>query len=291
MTRRNPCARGEHASDGRVRLIGLLADAASSLQSFVCVFTSIYILLIFAYVLLSWIHLPYSSVAATLQRFLDEVCRPYLGLFRGRIPAIGPLDLSPIVAVVVLLVAAELVKRPDRGSAVGGQMPLTPVEIRHIQLRRAWLRGYRRKPVDQLFEEIADSFEDVWRERADLSDRLEELEGEAAKHRELEALLRSTLVSAERAAQDMKEQARRESDLIVQEAHAESRRVSREAAAEKRRLEEDIVKIRAQLRAAFESLGDWPGDKPSEEKEAATVVTRPTPVAEAGEGGIRKVAG
>ena len=82
-------------------------------------------------------------------------------------------------------------------------MPLTPVEIRHIQLRRAWLRGYRRNPVDQLFEEIADSFEDVWRERADLSDRLEELEGEAAKHRELEALLRSTLVSAERAAQDM----------------------------------------------------------------------------------------
>jgi hypothetical protein len=89
----------------------------------------------------------------------------------------------------------------------------------------------------------------------------------------------------------MKEQARRESDLIVQEAHAESRRVSREAAAEKRRLEEDIVKIRAQLRAAFESLGDWPGDKPSDEKEAATVVTRPTPVAEAGEGGIREVAG
>jgi YggT family protein len=93
---------------GAYASFGLLADAASSLQSFVRVFTSIYILLIFAYILLSWIQLPYSSVAATLQRFLDEVCRPYLGLFRGRIPAIGPLDLSPIVAVVVLLVAAEL---------------------------------------------------------------------------------------------------------------------------------------------------------------------------------------
>ena len=118
-------------------------------------------------------------------------------------------------------------------------MPLTPVEIRHIDLRRAWLRGYRRPGVDELLTEIADSFEEVWRERADLSDRLEELEAEAAKHRELEALLRSTLVSAERAAQDMKEQARRESDLIVQEAHAESRRVTRESAAEKRRLEDD----------------------------------------------------
>ncbi len=89
----------------------VLADAASSLQSFVSVFVGIYILLIFAYVLLSWIQLPYSSTAATVQRFLDEVCRPYLGLFRGRIPTLGPLDLSPIVAVVVLLVAAGLVNR------------------------------------------------------------------------------------------------------------------------------------------------------------------------------------
>ena len=170
-------------------------------------------------------------------------------------------------------------------------MPLTPVEIRHVDMKRSWFRGYRRKPVDHLLDDIADSFEEVWRERADLSDRLEEVEVEASKHRELEALLRSTLVSAERAAQDMKEQARRESDLIVQEAHAESRRVRREAAAEKRRLEEDIVKIRAQLRAAFDSLGEnWPGGTPSEE-DAETSVTRPTPVDEITDGGIRKVAG
>ncbi|HEU5491547.1 MAG TPA: DivIVA domain-containing protein [Gaiellaceae bacterium] len=172
-------------------------------------------------------------------------------------------------------------------------MPLTPVEIRHVDMKRSWFRGYRRKPVDHLLDEIADSFEGVWRERADLSDRLEEVEVEAAKHRELEALLRSTLVSAERAAQDMKEQARRESDLIVQEAHAESRRVRREAAAEKRRLEEDIVKIRAQLRAAFESLGESrqpPRDTPAE-GDAQTGVTRPTPVDEITDGGIRKVAG
>ena len=168
-------------------------------------------------------------------------------------------------------------------------MPLTPVEIRHIVLRRAWLRGYRKPGVDQVLTEIADSFEGVWRERADLSDRLEELESDAAKHRELEALLRSTLVSAERAAQDMKEQARRESDLIVQEAHAESRRVTRESAAEKRRLEEDMIKIRAQLRAALESLGEWPGEKETE-KESEISATRPA-IGEITDSGIRKVAG
>jgi cell division initiation protein len=169
-------------------------------------------------------------------------------------------------------------------------MPLTPVEIRHIDLRRAWLRGYRTSGVDTLLGEIADSFEDVWRERADLFDRLEDLEAEEAKHRELEALLRSTLVSAERAAQDMKEQARRESDLIVQEAHAESRRVTREAAAEKRRLEEDMIKIRAQLRAALEALGEWPGEAPQSEKEDGLAATR-LAIGEVEDGGIRKVAG
>ena len=89
--------------------LGLLADAASSLQSFVTVFTSIYILCILGYVLLSWIQLPYSGVAATLQRFLDEVVRPYLNIFRRLLPTLGPIDLSPIVAVVVLLVAARVV--------------------------------------------------------------------------------------------------------------------------------------------------------------------------------------
>ncbi len=96
---------GVHAS------LGLLADVASSLQSFVEVFVAIYVILIFAYVLLSWVQLPYSGTAAAVQRFLDEVCRPYLNLFRGRIPTLGPLDLSPLVAVVVLLVAAGIVNR------------------------------------------------------------------------------------------------------------------------------------------------------------------------------------
>ena len=96
---------------GVYAFLALLADTASRLQNFVRVFVWIYVLLIFGYVLLSWIQVPYSGVAATVQKFLDEVCRPYLGLFRGRIPSLGPLDLSPIVAVVVLLVAERIVNR------------------------------------------------------------------------------------------------------------------------------------------------------------------------------------
>jgi cell division initiation protein len=168
-------------------------------------------------------------------------------------------------------------------------MPLTPVEIRHLELHRSWLRGYRKGTVDGLLSEIADSFEEVWRERADLADRLDELETEAAKHRELEALLRATLVSAERAAHDMKEQARRESDLIVQEAHAEGRRVMREMAAEKQRLEEDVRRIRAMLRSALEIVDQRPAT--TERKPEEPAAPQPQPAEAVAEPGIRQVAG
>ena len=46
-----------------------------------------------------------------MQEFLDEICRPYLRLFQGRIPTLGPLDLSPMVAIVVLIVAMVVVNR------------------------------------------------------------------------------------------------------------------------------------------------------------------------------------
>jgi cell division initiation protein len=163
-------------------------------------------------------------------------------------------------------------------------MALTPVEIRHVELRRTWFRGYRRGIVERLLTDIADSFEEVWRERADLADRLEELESEASKHRELESLLRSTLVSAERAAQEVKEQARRESDLIVQEARAEGRRVTRAASSEKDRLEDEIRRIRAQLRSALEAIETTPSE-PEQEEPAQTKVEGVE------EGGFRRLAG
>jgi cell division initiation protein len=133
-------------------------------------------------------------------------------------------------------------------------MALTPVEIRHVALKRG-LRGYRRRDVDELLEEIALSFEDVWRERADLRDKVESLESDLVRYRELETLLRTTLVSAERAAHELKDQAKREAELVVQEAHAEARRVTRRASSERDRLERESHRVRALLRSALELVG------------------------------------
>jgi YggT family protein len=88
---------------------GMLADWRSSLQSFVNVFLSVYILLILIYVLLSWFRLPYNLWLNRIQRFLYDVCEPYIRLFRRLLPPLGPIDLSPAVAILVLILVQQIV--------------------------------------------------------------------------------------------------------------------------------------------------------------------------------------
>jgi uncharacterized protein YggT (Ycf19 family) len=90
-------------------VFALLADTVSTAQNFVDVFVAVYILIIFAYVLTSWVRLPYSL--NWLQRFLYDVCEPYLRLFRRFLPPLGPIDLSPIVSVIVLVALDQIVVR------------------------------------------------------------------------------------------------------------------------------------------------------------------------------------
>jgi cell division initiation protein len=136
---------------------------------------------------------------------------------------------------------------------------MTPAEIRHVPIRRA-LWGYRRTAVEHLLDDVADSFEEVWRERADFADHVEHLEDELQRHRELEALLRKTLVSAEAAAQEQREGARRDAERIVAEAHDEARRVTFAATAERERLEGDIRRLRELLRSALSAVDELEGD-------------------------------
>jgi YggT family protein len=89
----------------------LFGDWVSSAQNFVQVFTLVYFLLIFAYILMSWIRMPYSIWTNRIQRFLYDVVEPYLRIFRRFIPPLGPLDISPIVAILALWIVSGLIIR------------------------------------------------------------------------------------------------------------------------------------------------------------------------------------
>ena len=85
-------------------MLGLLFDAINSIESFLQVFVYVYSLLILAYIITSWVRMPYSVWLNRIQRFLYDVCDPYLRMWRRVLPSFGPLDLSPVVGVAALYI-------------------------------------------------------------------------------------------------------------------------------------------------------------------------------------------
>jgi YggT family protein len=85
----------------------VMATAREQVAQFLSALLLVYILLIFAYILTTLIfsfggRIPYSRWSSAVLGFLRDVSEPYLGLFRRFIPPIGPVDISPIVAILVL---------------------------------------------------------------------------------------------------------------------------------------------------------------------------------------------
>jgi cell division initiation protein len=111
--------------------------------------------------------------------------------------------------------------------------------------------GYKRSEVEQVLEDVADSFEDVWRERGELTDKLEDAEKRLDEVRQRESLLASTLLAAERTAAEAIENAKREAEIIVAEAHQESRSITRTAQNERERLFSESRRVETLLRAAL----------------------------------------
>lgn len=90
---------------------------ADSIADFVEALLLVYIILIFAYIISSLVmsfggRIPYARWSDVLLTFLRDVCEPYLRIFRRFIPPLGPLDLSPIVAIFTLQIVGNWILVP-----------------------------------------------------------------------------------------------------------------------------------------------------------------------------------
>jgi cell division initiation protein len=135
-------------------------------------------------------------------------------------------------------------------------MAIAPVEIRHTRLKKSLIGGYRKRAANEFLEQITESFEETWREREDLRDRVEALETELKRHRELESLLRETLVTAEKSVIEQKDQARAEAELVIREAHTAARSITQDALSERERLIGEATRVRALLQAALTTVDE-----------------------------------
>jgi cell division initiation protein len=142
-------------------------------------------------------------------------------------------------------------------------MRYTPVELRHVKIGRSTFGGYRKLETEKLLEDIADSFEEVWRDRGELTDKLEDVEKVLAEVKQRESLLASTLVAAEKASTEIREAAKREAELIIAEAHQEARSVTRGAQSERERLFTEVRRVETLLRAALGMVEESKNELPA----------------------------
>jgi YggT family protein len=85
----------------------ILADARGQVADFLSALILVYTLIIFVYIITSLVfsfggRMPYNRWSDAVLGFLRDVCEPYLLIFRRFIPPLGPLDISPIVAILLL---------------------------------------------------------------------------------------------------------------------------------------------------------------------------------------------
>ena len=98
----------------------VVASARSQIADYLSTLISVYVVLIFLYILSSLFfsfggRVPYNRALNAVLEFLRSVCEPFLGLFRRFIPPLGPLDLSPIVAILALEIVGRLIVSAIQG--------------------------------------------------------------------------------------------------------------------------------------------------------------------------------
>ena len=133
---------------------------------------------------------------------------------------------------------------------------VTPLEIQNHDFSKKW-RGIDPVEVESFLALVSEEIEDLTRARAELESRARALETENSEHRERERTLRDTLLSAQRASEDIRGAARKEAELIVQQAEDSSERLTHHAlqrSAEIERAIEDLKIQRTAFRLQLEKL-------------------------------------
>ena len=133
-------------------------------------------------------------------------------------------------------------------------MRLSPIDIRQQQFTTKFFRGFDRQEVDAFLDDIAEDYEGVLRENATLREQVGSYEERARGLGETEKTLKDTLVTTQRVAEEMKEGAKRDAQLLVREATLNADKLMEEARAEEAKLRVEIQTLKRLRRQLIEEL-------------------------------------
>jgi len=132
-------------------------------------------------------------------------------------------------------------------------MKITPLDIQQ-QTFQVRLRGYDQEEVREFLRCVSETVEELARENADVKERADKLEKEVTTLRKKDASLNELLVLTQKMAENIKETARREADLILKEAEIKSEEILKQAHANFRTIQRDLLELRKDRILAIEKL-------------------------------------
>lgn len=135
----------------------------------------------------------------------------------------------------------EMTMQPER------QMTVTPLDLRQSRFKTA-MRGFDKSEVTALLEAVADDYENALRENDKLRQEIARLDASLAQHRELEASLKNTLISAQKVADDMRETAHAEAARIIREAEGRAELAQQKAQARLEDVQREIDGLKMKRR-------------------------------------------
>jgi cell division initiation protein len=133
-------------------------------------------------------------------------------------------------------------------------MRLSPVDIRQQQFTLKMFRGFDPQEVDTFLDDVAEDFENLLRENAALKEQLGSHAERSRGLSETEKTLKDTLVTTQRLAEEMKESAKRDAQLLLREAALNGDKLVEEARSEEAKLRVEVQALKRLRRQLIEEL-------------------------------------
>ncbi|MBD2846274.1 DivIVA domain-containing protein [Paenibacillus sp. IB182496] len=135
-------------------------------------------------------------------------------------------------------------------------MPLTPLDIHNKEFGRR-LRGYDEDEVNEFLDQVIKDYEAIIRENKELQNQILTLQEKLGHFSNIEETLSKTIIVAQEAADEVKQNAKKEAQLIVKEAEKNADRIINDSLAKSRKVSLEVEELRKQAsiyRARFRTL-------------------------------------
>jgi len=121
-------------------------------------------------------------------------------------------------------------------------MQMTPIDIRNKEFRKG-VRGYQCEEVEKFLEAVSKEFEVLYAENFELREKIQRLDTELSHYRQIENTLQQTMLLAQQTAEEVKQAARHEAELILREAEQEKAQKLSEAKEKWEEIQEEIQEL------------------------------------------------